>query len=129
MLTIRIKDHHVFAAAFEPVTQPGLDRFTFAPILRMNDKVDSGGLRSLCGSVPRSVINHQNMLELRARSLRHFADVPFLLICRNDRCNPRPVHSHIHFTRDTMEGHALSCPKTFWAVRAGLAITARRSPR
>jgi hypothetical protein len=43
MLTISIKKHDVFGSAIEPVTQPGLDRLTFAPILRMNDNIDSSG--------------------------------------------------------------------------------------
>ena len=71
--------------ARQPVAQTGLDRFAFPEILRMHDDFRAAFARARGGRVGRAVVDHKDMIELRASPLGHSADVRFLVIGRDDR--------------------------------------------
>src|SRR5437763_10171530 len=85
MLPVGIEQHDVLAAALEPITQAGFDRFTLTAVLRVNNDIDSGGSRSVRGRVSRSVIDDENVFQLCTSSSRDFADV-FLFLIRSNHC-------------------------------------------
>ncbi len=72
------------SATRQPVAQAGLDRFPFPDIHRVHDDFRAAFARAGRGRVGRAVVNHEDVIELRAGPLGHAADVRFLVIGRDD---------------------------------------------
>jgi len=87
MLTVGIENDHQIKLPLEPVTQSGFNRFAFALILFVNDHLRTGFARALGGFIGRSIIDHENIIELLSRPADDFTDVFLLVVGGNDRSN------------------------------------------
>jgi hypothetical protein len=68
----------------QPVAQPAFDRFAFAAIYRMHDDFRAGRASPGGGGIGRSVVDDEDVIELRANPLGDPADVDFLMIRRDN---------------------------------------------
>ncbi len=75
----------------EPVSETCLDCFAFAAILIVNNDLGAGFPCALRGFIGRAVVDHQDAVELLARSSYDVADVIFVLIGRNN-CSGLPAN-------------------------------------
>ena len=82
---VRNQDDEFNLRALEPMTQPGLDRLAFTQVHRMNDDLRAAFARARCGRVGRAVIDHENVIELRAYALGDATNVLSLVISGNGR--------------------------------------------
>jgi hypothetical protein len=51
----------------------------------MNDNFSAGFARTPSGVVARSIINHDDMIELLAGSTNNVTNMSFFAVCRNNR--------------------------------------------
>ncbi len=88
MLTIGVEeDDKLYLRQRQPVPQPGLYRFTFSAILRMDDDFRATFAGAFGGPVGRTVVDHENMIELDPGALGDFAYMHLLVIGGDNRSN------------------------------------------
>jgi hypothetical protein len=99
MLTIRIEHENEFSFAIQPVAQTAFDRGAFPAVLGMNDNLGAACAGASGGGIARTIVNHENMIELPARAFHHFAHVRFFKIRRNDRSDRRSINRALRLPR------------------------------
>ena len=92
MLPVGIENNHVLEAALQPVTQAGLDRLAFALVVLMHDHFRAGRARVGRGRIGRTVIDHEDVIELLQRPLNDSPTCFSSQVGGDDRRDRRPIH-------------------------------------
>ena len=85
MLPVGVENNDPVESRIQPMAQPGLDRFTFAAIFRMNDHLAASFPGPGRGLIGRSIIDHQNIIKLLPGPPNNVPDVLLFVVSRNDR--------------------------------------------
>src|SRR6266702_3478500 len=85
MLAVGIENDHVYELSIQPVSQACLDRFAFAAVLAMDNNFSAGFARASCSVIARSIIDHDDMIELLAGSTNNVTDMLLFAVRRNNR--------------------------------------------
>ena len=91
MLAVAVEDQDVLEAPRQEVAQAGLDGGALALVALVPDQGCAGFAGFRRGFISRSVIDHEDVVELRKRSTGNVLDMGRLEICRNQRGHIGPV--------------------------------------
>jgi hypothetical protein len=85
MLPIGIENNYVLESALQPMAQAGHDRRSLSLIALVNDDFGAGRTRRCRRLIGRTVIDHEDVIDLKQSPLNHRSDV-FFFAKRRDHC-------------------------------------------
>ena len=85
MLAVRVEENEEFNLGLgEPVMQTSFYRLALSAVLGMHDDLCAVAARPIGGGIGRTIVNHEDMVELSARSLDYFPNMDLLMIGGDD---------------------------------------------